>query len=189
MRTDQLDILTSHVRNRFFGKYRGEVVSNDDPARLGRLQVTVDGILDSESVWAWPCVPYAGKGVGFYSLPQQGDGVWIEFEGGNPWSPIWVGCFWKEGQVPEEATSSSVRIWKTPKVTIRIDDAAGALLIQTGETMKISMTGPGGIETSLRDTVKHTVSSSGVTSASGGIGNVAVTPAGTNVNNGGLEVL
>jgi hypothetical protein len=41
-----------------------------------------------------PCVPIAGKQEGIYAVPQIGSGVWIEFEGGDPDKPIWVGGFW-----------------------------------------------------------------------------------------------
>jgi hypothetical protein len=27
--------------------------------------------------------------------------VWVEFEAGDPSYPIWVGCFWADGQVPK----------------------------------------------------------------------------------------
>jgi hypothetical protein len=39
-------------------------------------------------------VPFAGKAEGFFAVPQIGAGVWIEFEGGDPDKPIWVGGFW-----------------------------------------------------------------------------------------------
>ena len=47
-----------------------------------------------------PCVPYAGPNVGFAFLPEVGSGVWIEFEGGDVSYPIWVGGYWREGEVP-----------------------------------------------------------------------------------------
>jgi uncharacterized protein involved in type VI secretion and phage assembly len=185
---DEITILAEQRRNRFFGKYRGEVKSNDDPAKVGRLQVQVRDVLEDELVWAMPCVPYAGDKVGFYCLPDNGAGVWVEFEGGNPRFPIWVGCYWKSGELPSEATGPSIRIWKTPKLTIKIDDDVGESLIQTGDDMKIAMTASDGIQTSFQ-TVKHTVASSGVTSDSGGVGKVEVTPASTSINGGALGVM
>jgi len=188
LRGDELTLLAEHRRNRFFGKYRGEVTSNDDPARLGRLQVRVKDVLDAELVWAMPCVPYAGDGVGFYCLPEPGTGVWIEFEGGHPRFPIWVGCFWKKGELPAEAEGPSIRLWKTKQLTIKVDDDAGESTIQTGETMKIAMTPSGGVETTAL-TATHTVSTAGVTSNGGGAAKVEVTPAATVVNNGAFAVM
>lgn len=188
MRLDEISLLAEHRRNRFFGKYRGTVKDNDDPAGVGRLQVQVTAVLDDQLVWAMPCVPYAGDQVGFYCLPAKDAGVWVEFEGGNPRFPIWVGCYWKNGQLPQEASSPSIRIWKTPNLTIKIDDDAGESLIQTGDDMKISMTSSDGIVTSFQS-AKHTVSSIGITSDGGGTGKVEVTAASTSVNGGALEVM
>src|SRR5437763_17049447 len=49
----------------FFGKYRGLVVDNTDPTHRGRLQVKVPAVMGEETLWAEPCAPYAGDGVGF----------------------------------------------------------------------------------------------------------------------------
>lgn len=69
--------------NQFHGKYRGKVLKNQDPLSLGRLQVSVPAVLGEGSLsWAMPCVPYAGKDVGFFMLPSEGSNVWVEFEGG-----------------------------------------------------------------------------------------------------------
>ena len=92
MEQDVLEQLLEYVRSHYFGKYRGTVVSNDDPTSRGRLQVTVPNLV--ENTWAMPCVPYAGSGVGFFAIPPVGANVWVEFEGGDPDYPIWSGCFW-----------------------------------------------------------------------------------------------
>src|SRR6266851_5342963 len=57
------------IGGRFFGKYRGLVAGNVDPTSRGRLQVQVPAVMGEETVWAAPCVPYAGDGVGFFALP------------------------------------------------------------------------------------------------------------------------
>ena len=46
------------------------------------------------STWAMPCVPMAGKQMGMFVVPQIGAGVWIQFEGGDPDYPVWVGGYW-----------------------------------------------------------------------------------------------
>jgi len=48
-----------------------------------------------------PCAPYAGDNMGLYVIPEKGTGVWVEFEAGDPSYPIWVGCFWADGQTPK----------------------------------------------------------------------------------------
>jgi len=89
------------MEGRFFGKYRGLVAGNDDPPGRGRLLVKVPAVMGDEPVWAMPCVPYAGDNMGFYAMPDVGTGVWVEFEAGDPSYPIWVGCFWGDGEAPK----------------------------------------------------------------------------------------
>jgi uncharacterized protein involved in type VI secretion and phage assembly len=91
--------LVHQVERRFYGKYRGFVVDNDDPKRLGRLRLRVPSVLGPSVVtgWALPCVPYGGDvNQGFLCIPERGAGVWVEFEEGDLEFPIWVGTFWSE---------------------------------------------------------------------------------------------
>jgi Type VI secretion system/phage-baseplate injector OB domain len=91
--------LMQRVERRFYGKYRGFVVNNTDPKRLGRLTLRIPSVLGSEVIsgWAMPCLPYGGqKNQGFLCIPDVGAGVWVEFEEGDLEFPIWVGTFWSE---------------------------------------------------------------------------------------------
>ena len=109
----------------FFGKYRGLVVDNTDPTYRGRLQVKVPAVMGEETLWAEPCAPYAGDGVGFFALPPANAGVWVEFEAGDPRYPIWSGCFWACGQIDAADAAPSIKFFKTDSFTIRIDDEQG----------------------------------------------------------------
>jgi hypothetical protein len=93
------------VANRFYGKYRGTVVSNIDPMQMGRLMVMVPDVSALiPTTWAMPCVPVAGIQNGAFALPLIGSGVWVEFEQGDPDYPIWVGCYWgSAAEVPSLA--------------------------------------------------------------------------------------
>jgi hypothetical protein len=46
--------------------------------------------------------------------------------------PIWTGCWWEEGDVPEETKKGSpdMKVWRTEKATISIDDKEGIVLIE-----------------------------------------------------------
>jgi uncharacterized protein involved in type VI secretion and phage assembly len=95
---------------RYYGKYRGTVLSNIDPDQRGRLLVSVPDVLTQiPSSWAEPCLPLAGPsgpGMGSFFLPPIYSGVWVEFEYGDPSRPIWVGCRWSEtSSVPDQANS------------------------------------------------------------------------------------
>ena len=106
---------TNAQQTRHFGKYRGVVTDNDDPSTLGRLKAKVPEILgEVESGWALPCAPYAGENSGVFMVPKAGAMVWIEFESGEVSRPIWTGCFWNSGKLPNDETGSPA----TPDVKI-----------------------------------------------------------------------
>lgn len=80
---------------RYYGKYRGTVLTNIDPLGQGRLFVQVTDPLGLfPSSWAMPCVPWGGTQTGMVVVPPPHAGVWIEFEQGNPDYPIWTGFWW-----------------------------------------------------------------------------------------------
>jgi type VI secretion system (T6SS) baseplate-like injector VgrG len=99
------DAAESEGLRRYYGKYRGTVISNVDPEQRGRIMALVPDVLGlTPSSWAMPCVPIAGKQEGVYLVPQVGAGVWMEFEQGDPDYPIWVGGFWGAfAEVPQAA--------------------------------------------------------------------------------------
>lgn len=171
------------IRSHFFGKYRAVVVDHDDPTSRGRLKVRVPAVLGSIEVWAMPCVPYAGEGVGFYSLPEPDTGVWVEFEAGDPSFPVWTGCFWTDGQLPDPA-GAAVKIWRTEKLAIRLDDDQDELLIRSDRDSRVTV---GGHVKTESGEAAHVVAGSGVVSELGS-GKVEVTTASVRVNNGALEV-
>ncbi len=130
----ELELLMNHVQNRFFGKYRGLVVDNNDPTHRGRLQVTVPAVFNEVNVWAMPCVPYAGPNMGNYMMPDVGAGVWVEFEAGDTTYPIWTGGYWVDGELPHNETdteaTSRLKIIKTNSgLMINFDDEAEKLTI------------------------------------------------------------
>ena len=87
--------------DRFYGKYRGTVVDNNDPLQLARLQVQVPDVLGALTTsWALPCLPVAGNEMGVFALPPVGANVWVEFEQGDPDFPIWTGGFWDDAGRP-----------------------------------------------------------------------------------------
>jgi uncharacterized protein involved in type VI secretion and phage assembly len=106
--------------NRFYGKYRGQVMINVDPNQLGRIIAQVPDVLGlTPSSWAMPCLPIAGKQMGTHMIPQVGAGVWIEFEQGDPDRPIWVGGYW----------GSAAEI---PPLALAGNPASPSIVLQTG---------------------------------------------------------
>jgi hypothetical protein len=156
---------------RYYGKYRGTVISNQDVLQKGRLLVNVPDVLNGVGItsWAMPCLPVAGIQMGMFTLPLPQSGVWIEFEQGDPDRPIWVGGFWgNAGEVPARARLTPPLVpgiaMQTPlQNTVYVNDvpagptggvvlmsASGAsiavndsgIYIQNGKGASITMIGP-----------------------------------------------
>src|SRR6516225_2314333 len=126
---------------KFFGKYRGVVVKAQDPLNLARIRASVPEVLgNAVSNWAVPASPYAGPGIGFFALPPVGDGVWIEFEAGDPSRPIWVGGWWGPSQVPPAgpegaAATPTVKVLRTEAgLILAFDDRAQTITISDGSS-------------------------------------------------------
>jgi uncharacterized protein involved in type VI secretion and phage assembly len=163
-----LQELLDRIRNRFYGKYRGIVTDVDDST--WRIKASVPNVLPGGGTgWCMPCVPYAGPQVGFLMLPEVGSAVWIEFEGGDPSYPIWVGMYCTSGDLPSNASADIKSI-----VT-----SAGSIAFDNNES---SIT--------LTDAQNNTVvlDSSGVTSTSGS-NSVAIGTSSVSVNDGAMEVM
>jgi len=139
MADGEMDRLLEALEHRHFGKYRGVVLDNNDPLTQGRVQVQVPAVLGTQSLWALPCAPYAGKDIGFLALPPVGSSVWVEFEGGDRAHPIWCGGFWASGELPADCSPTTV-VFRTPGATIRIEDG-GTVEIETTGGTKLTMSG------------------------------------------------
>jgi hypothetical protein len=159
-------ILAQKVEHRFYGKYRGFVVENEDPENLGRLRLLVPSVLGDEVVtgWALPCVPYGGMAnQGFLFIPEVDAGVWVEFEEGDLEFPIWVGTFWskpgggselpkqnkadgeEEGDVQSPLTRKIIKTVRGH--TIQLEDAEGEerIIISDGEAENLLVFSKSGI--------------------------------------------
>jgi phage baseplate assembly protein gpV len=132
-----LQDLMERMRGRFFGKYRG-VVSDVDAATM-RIKATIPAVLgETTSGWCEPCVPYAGKEVGFVMLPEVGSGVWIEFEGGDTSYPIWVGGFWRKGEFPPKA-DADVKAVFTKAGSLSFDTAGTTIEAEHADGHTVTM--------------------------------------------------
>lgn len=177
------DLQHAHL-SKVYGKYAGKVTSTDDTQKLGRVQVSCDAVLGSEQVWARPCVPYAGPGVGFFFIPPVGAGVWVEFEGGDVSRPIWVGCYWAQNDLPADAASADIKLIVTDKATLKIDDSSGEVVVKN--TNDATVTWNNDVKTEA-GSATHTVGGGGVVSESSP-GKVEVGSAGVTINNGAFKV-
>lgn len=93
---------------KFAGIYRAKVLDNDDPDKLGRIKVEiypvligeetarsldgVEGIAVDNLPWAVPAMPLfvgAGEGFGGFAIPEEDSFVFIFFEGGDVYQPVY----------------------------------------------------------------------------------------------------
>jgi uncharacterized protein involved in type VI secretion and phage assembly len=123
-----MDDVAEAMESRFYGKYRGTVISNEDRTGRARLKVKVPMVMGEAEVWALPALPLAGRDMGCYLIPEAGAGVWVEFEAGDPSVPIWTGCFWGDNQTPtdNEGTDAShtLKVIKSRKgLMVTLNDA------------------------------------------------------------------
>ena len=153
-----LDLL-ERVKHRFYGKYRGTVTDVD--ASTMRIKASVPAVLgDIPSGWCMACVPYAGPSVGFVMLPEVGSGVWIEFEGGEVSFPIWVGGYWRSGEIPSNASATAKAVF-AKSGTLTFDDDASTVTLE--DTNSDSLKLDGGASTIASQMGKIVADSSGVT--------------------------
>ncbi len=142
---------------KYYGLYRATVVNNIDPLQSGRLQVLapdVGGL--TPSTWAMPCMPMAGIQNGIYAVPIIGSGVWVQFEGGDPDYPVWIGGWWgSAAEVPALALApppippgQNVVLQTSGQNTMMLSDSAptpvtGGIVLKstTGATIVVNDTG------------------------------------------------
>ena len=169
---DQIAELTEHARSHFYGKYRGEVTDVSDPKNMGRIKANVPFVYGDQraSNWCVPVAPFAGSGHGLLLLPEVGDAVWIEFENGDIDFPLWTGCWWRDGELPDP---------KGPKQRV-LTSATGMQILLDDDAKELSLKHPGGAEITLSDssiTIKI------------GAAKIELSSSGVSVNDGALEVL
>jgi uncharacterized protein involved in type VI secretion and phage assembly len=154
---------------KYYGVYRATVVDNVDPLQIGRIMAMVPDVSSLvPSTWAMPCIPFAGKQMGAFMVPQIGSGVWIQDEGGDPDYPVWTGGWWGDvAEVPALALAGvpgdpniviqttlqnavvvsdlpgptgGIMLKSTTGATIIVNDTG--IYIQNGKGASIVMTGP-----------------------------------------------
>ncbi len=74
-----------------WGIYRGVVTETKDPEQRGRLKVRVPAVLGTKALWAEPCVSKPDKSATKAKLPKVNAEIWIQFEGGDTDTPVWMG--------------------------------------------------------------------------------------------------
>jgi len=86
--------------NPWYGVVVARVFDNNDPEKLGRIQVQYIWQEQGQTYWARMMTPHAGHDRGFYFMPEVGDEVVVAFEDGDAERPIVLGCLWNKPDTP-----------------------------------------------------------------------------------------
>ena len=192
------------MRSRYYGKYRGIVTDVNDPESLGRITAQVPEILQEEvSPWALPAAAFAGPSHGLVLIPEVGDGVWIEFEAGDPSRPIWTGGWWASDELPAPAgTQARALITSTGHKFVLDDQNAEIDLLHSGGA-EVKLTNDditlriGQAEAKLTSdeislkigTTEITMSATELTLKGGPTAQVKLSASGVDINNGAMKVM
>lgn len=165
---------------RYYGKYRGTVVNNQDPQRLGRVQAQVPDVLgDAPSSWAMPCFPMAGPGAGLHAVPPVGAGVWVEFEQGDVDYPIWTGCWYGSAtELPQSAQGGPPGV---PNVVLQTPGRRTVVLSDLPGGPGITLQTAGGARIVIDDT--------GILITNGQGASIALTGGMVDINQGALTIV
>ena len=143
---------------KYYGNYRGKVLSNSDSAQQGRVKVEVypmllgadtanvlrrsgsgvEGIPTANLPWCVPAMPLfeaAGSGTGAFAIPDVGTYVWVFFESGDPNQPVY---FASATDGAHGLPTSAMTNYPNRRV---IETSSGAIIIIDNSTGKIIITG------------------------------------------------
>jgi len=140
--------------DKFVGMYRGQVLDNDDPDKLGRIKVNLFGLtdgIDAEDLpWAVPAMPLfagAGSGFGYFAVPKIGTYVFVFFEASDIYQPIYFAEATDgiHGLPTERLTNyPNTKVIKTPNgIVITINDFSKEICVNhpSGSYLKIDTAG------------------------------------------------
>ncbi len=208
MAAQELEEMLVHVaetqRSRYYGKYRGVVTDVNDPENMGRIKAQVPEIYqEEESPWALPAAPFAGPQHGFVVIPEAGDGVWVEFEAGDPSRPIWTGCWWGSGELPDPGGTQTRALVTTAGHKFVLDDqdneihllhSGGAEMKMTDDDVAVTIGQSEVRMTSDQISLKIgateiTLTSTELTLKGGPTAQVKLSASGVEINNGAIKVI
>jgi hypothetical protein len=133
--------------DRFYGKYLGIVVDNQDPMSVSRLKVRVPEVFGDESAgWFLPSSPYAGDGIGFSAVPPVGSMVFVEWPAGDTTRiGAWSGGMWTNGGGVSGAGPDTVLLVTPGGHRVVLDDTSGSETVtlesSTGATVTMDQAG------------------------------------------------
>ena len=120
----------------YYSFYRAWVYDRDDPENLQRLKLIIPQVSGNQAYdyWAFPKGVYYGKNHGSQLIPQKGDMVWVEFEGGRPEIPVWSQGHPSRKEMPndEDLKDKDCTWFVTPQgFKVKFNDTKKSITIET----------------------------------------------------------
>lgn len=120
-----------------------QVIDNHDPKGLGRVKVKFKWQTNGSTPWLQIVSPHGGGDKGFYMVPENGEEVMVDFEGGNPELPFVLGTTYNgKAKSSFGNASNDVKAMKTRSgISILMNDAAGSVTINDPSGNQVVMHG------------------------------------------------
>ncbi len=107
-----------------YGVWPGVVIDNNDPKKLGRVTVSVPGLIDDESSWALPRAGGITK-FGRSSVPPVGADVFVQFLAGRIEQPIYEVGPHGNGEAFPEHTDPEIHVFGIGPFRLQVDNREG----------------------------------------------------------------
>ena len=103
------------------------VTDNNDPKGLGRVRARLRWQSQGSTPWIRLVSPHGGGDKGFYFIPEVGEEVMVDFEGGNPELPFVLGTTYSgNSRTTFGDVANNLKVIKTRSGhTIQMDDTTG----------------------------------------------------------------
>jgi hypothetical protein len=120
----------------FLSCYTAIVTDNNDPEKRGRIKVKCPTVYKDKApdIWIPQRNTFAGKGIGFFAVPNNGDAVDLTFRGGDVNFPLWEFKSWIKGEEISEAKDNYPDrvVIKRGEVVIELDSKENKFKISAG---------------------------------------------------------
>lgn len=120
------------------------VVDNHDPKDLGRVRARFKWQQQGMTPWMRVVAPHGGGSKGMYMVPEKGEEVVVDFEGGNPELPFVLGTTYNgEGKSGFGTANNDMKAIRTRTgISILLNDADGSVTVsdKSGNTIFIDGT-------------------------------------------------
>ncbi|HVI47539.1 MAG TPA: phage baseplate assembly protein V [Chitinophaga sp.] len=134
------------------------VVDNNDPKDLGRVKARFRWQQQGTTPWMRLVSPHGGGNKGVYMIPEKGEEVIVDFEGGNPELPFVLGTTYNgEAKAGFGTAGNDKKVIKTRSgITILMDDSDGSITISDKSGSSIKMDGKDNISISSKTKIDIT---------------------------------